>query len=259
MTGYIRINRSVFAHKVFKQEPYSEILAWIDLISRASYKEDTIRFNQYTKNVKRGELVVSPKYLAFKWSWHVSKVRRFLKRLAFASMIGIVTDEGISRITIVNYNEYQHTTTLQANLQAKLRSKSDHILNNKINNKYIYTQSFKDFWDNIPSKVRKGKGAAAKAFKNIKTDLKVDELARRYRKSFSINKQYTKHPATWLNQQCWEDDEVQGPQFTTITPKQFVDGYKFTGTFGEYDEFIKDGKKYKKHRYKKNAEMELDS
>ena len=259
MTGYIRINRSVFKHKVFKEEPFSEILAWIDLISRASYKEDTIRFNQYTKRVKRGELVVSPKYLALKWSWHVSKVRRFLKRLAYASMIGIVTDEGISRITIVNYNEYQHTTTLQANLQAKLRSKSDHILNNKINNKYIYAQSFKDFWNNIPSKVRKGKGAAAKAFKNIKTELKVDELARRYRKSFSINKQYTKHPATWLNQQCWEDDEVQGPQFTTIKASEFVEGYKFVGTFGEYDEFTKNGQKYKKHRFKKDAKMELDS
>jgi hypothetical protein len=259
MTGYIRINRGVFRHRVFKIEPYSEILAWIDLISRASYKEDIIRFNQYTKKVKRGELVVSPKYLALKWNWNVSKVRRFLKRLAFASMIGIVTNEGISRITIVNYNEYQHTTTLQANLQAKLRSKSDHILNNKINNKYIYVQSFKDFWDNIPSNMKKGKGAAAKAFKNIKTELKVDELARRYRKSFSINKQYTKHPATWLNHQCWEDDEVQGPQFTTITAQQFVDGYKFVGTFGEYDEFTKYGKKYKKHRFKKDAKMELDS
>ena len=77
MTGYIRINRSVFKHKVFKEEPFSEILAWIDLISRASYKEDSIRFNQSTKRLKRGELVVSPKYLALKWSWHVSKVRRF--------------------------------------------------------------------------------------------------------------------------------------------------------------------------------------
>ena len=63
--GYIRVNRKVFEHKVFKKnEPYSEILAWIDLISRASYKDDIIRFNQFTKKVKRGELVVSPKYLA---------------------------------------------------------------------------------------------------------------------------------------------------------------------------------------------------
>ena len=259
MTGYIRINRSVFKHKVFKEEPFSEILAWIDLISRASYKEDTIRFNQYTKRVKRGELVVSPKYLALKWSWHVSKVRRFLKRLAYASMIGIVTDEGISRITIVNYNEYQHTTTLQANLQAKLRSKSDHILSNKINNKYIYAQSFKDFWNNIPSKVRKGKGAAAKAFKNIQTELKVDELARRYEKSFSINKQYTKHPATWLNQQCWEDDEVQGTEIITLIERMEKIGYKHIGSEGEYEQFTKDNKKYKLHKFKKDALIELDS
>ena len=259
MTGYIRINRSVFKHKVFKEEPFSEILAWIDLISRASYKEDTIRFNQYTKRVKRGELVVSPKYLALKWSWHVSKVRRFLKRLAYASMIGIVTDEGISRITIVNYNEYQHTTTLQANLQAKLRSKSDHILNNKINNKYIYAQSFKDFWNNIPSKVRKGKGAAAKAFKNIKTELKVEELAHRYTKSFEINKQYTKHPATWLNQQCWEDDEVQGTEIMTLTERMEKIGYKHIGSEGEYEQFTKDNKKYRLHKFKQDALIELDS
>ena len=259
MTGYIRINRSVFKHKVFKEEPFSEILAWIDLISRASYKEDTIRFNQYTKRVKRGELVVSPKYLALKWSWHVSKVRRFLKRLAYASMIGIVTDEGISRITIINYNEYQHTTTLQANLQAKLRSKSDHILNNKINNKYIYTQSFKDFWNNIPSKVRKGKGAAAKAFKNIKTELKVEELAHRYTKSFEINKQYTKHPATWLNQQCWEDDEVQGTEIITLTERMEKIGYKHIGSEGEYEQFTKDNKKYRLHKFKQDALIELDS
>ena len=52
--GYIRVNRKVFEHKVFrKNEPYSEILAWIDLISRASYKDDIIRFNQFTKKVKR--------------------------------------------------------------------------------------------------------------------------------------------------------------------------------------------------------------
>ena len=259
MTGYIRINRSVFKHKVFKEEPFSEILAWIDLISRASYKEDTIRFNQYTKRVKRGELVVSPKYLALKWSWHVSKVRRFLKRLAYASMIGIVTDEGISRITIVNYNEYQHTTILQANLQAKLRSKSDHILNNKINNKYIYTQSFKDFWNNIPSKVRKGKGAAAKAFKNIKTELKVEELAHRYTKSFEINKQYTKHPATWLNQQCWEDDEVQGTELITLAERMEKIGYKHIGSEGEYEQFTKDNKKYRLHKFKQDALIELDS
>ena len=113
MSGYIKINRVVFKHKVFKHEPYNELLAWIDLISRASYKQDVVRFNQYTKKVERGELVVSPKYLALKWKWHVSKVRRFINRLAFAKMIGVVPTEGISRISITNYNEYQHPTTLQ--------------------------------------------------------------------------------------------------------------------------------------------------
>jgi len=257
MSGYIKINRVLFKHKVFKNEPYNEILAWIDLISRASYKQDVIRFNQYTKKVERGELVVSPKYLALKWSWHTSKVRRFLSRLAFAQMIGIVTNEGISRISITNYNEYQHATTLQANSQAKLRLKSDHILNKEITNK-VYTSSFNKFWDNIPTKMKKAKGKAFKSFKNVKCNLEVEELTERYKKHHKLNKEYTKHPSTWLTNECWEDEEVKGPLFTTITAPEFVAGYKFTGVFGEYNEFTKDGKKYKKHRFKKNSEMILD-
>jgi hypothetical protein len=258
MSGYIKINRVVFTHKVFKNEPYNEILAWIDLISRASYKQDIIRFNQYTKKVERGELVVSPKYLALKWKWHVSKVRRYLNRLAFAKMIGIVTNEGISRISITNYNEYQHPTTLQANSQAKIHLKSDHILNKEITNK-VYTSSFNKFWDNIPSKMKKAKGKAFRCFKKVKCNLSVEELTERYKKHYQINKDYTKHPSTWLNNDCWEDEEVKGPFFTTITASEFVDGYKCTGTFGAYNEYTKGGKKYKKHRFKKDAKMELDS
>ena len=36
-------------------------------------------------------------------------------------------------------------------------------------------------------------------------------------------------------------------------------GYKHTGRFGDYEEFIKDNKKYKIHRFDKNATIELDS
>ena len=261
MSGYIRINRKVFKHPIFKEESFTEILAWIDLISRASWKADTIRFNQYTKNVSRGELVVSPKYLALKWKWHVSKVRRFLGRLAFAKMIGIVTDEGITRIKIINYNEYQHSaTTLQANLQANQHTKSDHILNNnKLNNKYIYTQNFMSFWDNIPSKMRKGKGKAYKSFKNIKTTLTIEELVNRYNKHHLINKEFTKHPSTWLNQECWEDDEVKGAETTTIKERMEKIGYKHIGSEGNYEQFVKDGKNYKIHKFKKNATIELDT
>lgn len=258
--GYIRVNRKVFEHKVFKKnEPYSEILAWVDLISRASYKDDIIRFNQFTKKVKRGELVVSPKYLALKWSWHTSKVRRFLDRLAFATMIGIVTDEGISRITIVNYEEYQHSTKLQAKSQAQLCPKSDTILNKEINNKYIYSQSFSKWWELIPHKMRKGKGKAYKSFKNIKSTLTVEELALRYKKSHELNKEYTKHPATWLNQECWLDDEVQN---TTNKPNLIERmkklGYIHRGSEGNYEQFKKDNKNYKHHKYKADAVIESD-
>jgi hypothetical protein len=107
--------------------------------------------------------------------------------------------------------------------------------------------------------MKKGKGKAFRCFKKVKCNLSVEELTERYKKHYQINKDYTKHPSTWLNNDCWEDEEVKGPFFTTITASEFVDGYKCTGTFGEYNEYTKGGKKYKKHRYKKDAKMELDS
>ena len=257
--GYIRINRKVFEHKLFKKESYNETLAWIDLISRASYKDDVIRFNQFTKKVKRGELVVSPKYLALKWSWHTSRVRRFLKRLSADKVIDIVTDEGISRITIVNYNEYQHTTKEQAKSQAQLYPKSDTILSKEINNKYIYSQQFSKWWDLIPNTMRKGKGKAYKSFKNIKSTLTIEELAHRYCKSNEINKIYTKHPATWLNQECWLDSEVQNSKDSpTLIDRMKKLGYSHRGSEGEYEQFYKDNKNYKIHRFKKDAVIESD-
>ena len=106
--------------------------------------------------------------------------------------------------------------------------------------------------------MKKAKGKAFKSFKHIKCDLKVVELINRYKKHHEINKIYTKHPSTWLNNECWLDDEVSGPIITTITPQEFVDGYRLFGQEGMYDLFEKDNKRYRKHRFKKNAEMELD-
>lgn len=67
---------------------------------------------------------------------------------------------------------------------------------------------FDEFWTIAPRK--RGKGAARKAYAKARTLAGEDEIltgARRWRQE-SIGKEptYICHPATWLNQERWEDE-----------------------------------------------------
>ena len=106
MAGYVKIGRSVFGHNMFKEEPYTEREGWIWLICGASYKTDTIRIpnTSIVTEVKRGDYVASIRFLATKFKWSNSKVRRFLDRLERGKMLSTVTYTGITKITIANYD-----------------------------------------------------------------------------------------------------------------------------------------------------------
>lgn len=76
--------------------------------------------------------------------------------------------------------------------------------------------AFDDFWNAYDKKV--AKPAAEKAWKKIKPDddllITILQSARKYVQS-TPNKQYRKDPATWLNNQCWNDEIVENiPQKT---------------------------------------------
>jgi len=76
---------------------------------------------------------------------------------------------------------------------------------------------FSMFWSIYPRKV--GKGAAAKAWKNLKLrdgdrDLCkaiLDGAKRMKEVATYTDKQFIPHPATWLNQRRWEDEDVPEP------------------------------------------------
>lgn len=70
-------------------------------------------------------------------------------------------------------------------------------------------ERFAEFYDLYPK--HKGRDAAARAFeKVIKRNVDPQDLingAKRYRAEVKgIDPRYVKHPATWLNQGCWQDE-----------------------------------------------------
>ena len=257
MSGYVKISRAIFGHGMFKEEPYTETQAWIWFICGASYKDDTVRVGHLIVDVKRGEYVASIRFLAKKFKWTTSRVKRFLDRLTRGKMVTTKATQGITSINLLNYDEYQFFIQPTTHKQGQVRIKTDTNISKEVNKINIYTQSFEDFWSSIPSKMRKGKG---KAFKKSKYELTIEELSERYRKHHELNGEFTKHPATWLNQECWLDDEVQNSiEQPTLIDRMKKLGYKHIGSEGNYEQFTKDNKKYKIHRFEKNAQIILES
>ena len=261
--GYVKIARGIFKHNMFKDEPFTEREAWIWLICGASYKDDTIRIpntNIVTK-IKRGEYMASYRFLATKFKWPISRVKRVIERFKSGLMLNTRVEQGITFITIENYDEYQFFVQKRNSVEYTTTPKSGTNISKEVNKRSIYESDFKIFWELVPSKMKKSIGKAYQSFKKIKKTLKitVEELGYRYQKHHQINKDYTKHPATWLNQECWLDDEVQN---TTNKPS-LIDrmkklGYKHRGSEGNYEQFMKDGKNYKHHKYKADAVIEPD-
>jgi hypothetical protein len=78
---------------------------------------------------------------------------------------------------------------------------------------------FETFWGVYPRKV--GKGAARKAYRNALKRASSEEIlagAKRYAAS-NPDPEYTKHPSTWLNADCWLD-EGKVIEFRTSAPQR---------------------------------------
>ena len=259
--GYVKIARGIFRHNMFKDEPFTEREAWIWLICGASYQDDTIRIpntNIVTK-IKRGEYMASYRFLAIKFKWPISRVKRIIERFKSGLMLTTRVVQGITFITIENYDEYQFFVQKRNSVEYTATTKSGTNISKEVNKRSIYTSNFNKLWDLIPSKMKKSKGGAYKAFKNIKTTLTVEELAQKYQQHHQINKDYTKHLATWFNKECWLDDEVQNStNEPTLIERMKKLGYSHRGSEDQYEQFSKDNKNYKIHRYKKDAVIEPD-
>ena len=72
---------------------------------------------------------------------------------------------------------------------------------------------FDDWWACYPLKV--AKGGALKAYNRVRkagvTQAELISGALRYANDPNRKPEFTKHPATWLNQSCWNDDPLPGP------------------------------------------------
>lgn len=109
--GVFAVDRGVFGHEMFDDEPYTQREAFIWLLSEAAYKDRKKRIGPHVYDLKRGQVAHSIRFMADCWKWKKSKVESFIKRLVDEGTISkrsrTVTGQSVNVLTFCNYNAYQ--------------------------------------------------------------------------------------------------------------------------------------------------------
>lgn len=108
--GVFAVDRGIWDHPMFADEPFTEREAWSWLIGEASFKTRTRNVGGKIVQLERGQLAASVRFMAERWKWSKSRVDRFLKRLKTGTMIGTDSGTGLLVITISNYDRYQRVS-----------------------------------------------------------------------------------------------------------------------------------------------------
>ena len=109
MDYYIPISRRLFEHHLWCEERiFSRFEAWLDILQSARFEDTKQLIGNRLIEIKRGQMLVSLRYLASRWQWSTKKVGTFLELLIQDGMITKETpkETGQTVITICNYDKY---------------------------------------------------------------------------------------------------------------------------------------------------------
>lgn len=111
MEYYIPISRRLFEHQLWSEErKFSRFEAWLDMIQSARFEDTKQLIGNRFIVVKRGQMLVSLRFLASRWQWSTKKVNSFLDLLIQDKMITKETpkETGQTVVTICNYDKYNY-------------------------------------------------------------------------------------------------------------------------------------------------------
>lgn len=120
--GFIRLSRSFFNNKIWKSaREYSLCEAWLDLIQSAQFESETATtsIGGHEVTSKRGQYPASVRFLAKRWGRTEKWVRVNLKKLEDEGMIEVDVSQGISVITLVNYDKYNPVSEADCGMPQK--------------------------------------------------------------------------------------------------------------------------------------------
>lgn len=149
MKGWIKLHRQIIEHPDYFSEPFTRVMAWIDLLMLANHKGMNMYVRGNKVEIKRGDTAIAQETLATRWKWSRSKVRRYLNELEKDRQIVQQKSNVISTISVVNYDAYQSDDTTEStaeSLQTTRRRTAESLQTNTNknvkNDKKAHTQFF---------------------------------------------------------------------------------------------------------------------
>lgn len=221
---FLKIDRRLFDHHIWHRKPFGPGQAWVDLISLAAWRDHNVGLK---RDVKRGQLWTTLRWLGNRWGWSKDRVSRFLCELEGASMVlqnrDTTRDTGGTLISIINYTKYQDLQdsdkdgrdTERDTNETQTRHKRANQKNryNRNTSSSTDAEEFENWYACYPRKT--ARGAAEKAFRTARKTADLETLvnaAWKYAKQVQgKDPQYIKHPASWLNGKCWLDESPPDP------------------------------------------------
>ena len=244
---WIKLYRILLKKPIWKRSTPQQKVVLVTLLLMANHAPNEWEWKGKKFTVEPGSFVTSLESIRNKAGFGISiqNVRSSLKRFEkFEFLTNKATKEG-RIISITNWHGYQPNQ--QGPQQSKQQrpnkgaTKTQHLTRmEESKNLKNRSNGFDRFWEIYPKK--KGKGAALKAWKKIKTPmtmlpiiLKAVEDQKKTEDWKKNHGQYIPHPATWLNQGRWED-EVEKQDSYKPNYKTPLDGLT------EKDRFIPHGR-----------------
>lgn len=149
MEGWIKLHRQIIEHPDYFSEPFTRIMAWIDLLMLANHKGMNMYVRGNKVEIKRGDTAIAQETLATRWKWSRTKVKRYLNELEKDRQIVQQKSNVINTISIVNYDAYQSDDTTEStaeSLQTTRRRTAESLQTNTNknvkNDKKAHTQFF---------------------------------------------------------------------------------------------------------------------
>lgn len=182
----------------------------LKLLSRLLYAEITSLCN------KHGYCWASNKYFAELYQVSIQTISNCISQLKIKKYINvdIIYKEGTKEILNRYIRIFEYPIKENLNTPIKEIFKDNNInINNKYNNKYNnqdLENMFECFWKIYP--VKKGKKKAKEKFIRHLKNNTYDEIIKglnnyiEYIKEKKLEEKYIKHPTTWLNGECWNDE-----------------------------------------------------
>lgn len=94
---------------------------------------------------------------------------------------------------------------------------------------------FEEFWKVVPNK--DGKKPAQAAFKKAIKKISLEDLIIAYKANIQIcesQNRFKKNPATWLNQECWNDESIQNVIKQLNNPQQAPNPQNYQADMGDW-------------------------